>query len=47
MLFQLLTEPLTLPLTLSANSEIQGRTVVAFLEDEVPSRIGLRKFLVF
>ena len=40
MYFEFLTEPLTLPLTLSADSEIQGRVVVALLEAEDPSRKG-------
>lgn len=45
--FQFLTEPLALPLTLSANNEIQGRVAVALLEVGDPSRTGLGKLFSF
>lgn len=41
-----MADPLTLPLTLSANSEIQGRVAVALLEIGDPSRMASGTSLV-
>lgn len=47
MYFQFLANPLTSPLTFSANGEIQGRIVVTFLEAGEPDRMASGKLLVF